>query len=627
MPRLACVTVPLFPLAAHLRSDPSLRETAVAVVDGAGNAARVVAATRFAREAGVAPGMSVPQARTLVPGLSFRGRSVDAERAAQEALLEAAGFFSPRVEDAGHGVVHLDVGGLERCLRTRRRSRTDGKSGNESSGEVEVAWGLQAAVRRAGLPARVGIAGTKLAASRAAALVGEPKIVAPGQEAAFLAPLPLELLLVGGGGEPPPASAERLLAPTVRTIAPAPPLSPRPHRLGLTGRARKTQASPRALKTLQDERREDEAAVAALGRWGLRTIGSLAALPAREVATRLGAAGRRLHALARGFDPTPLFPAPPPPLFTEAAELEWSVVTLEPLLAMASVAFERLTRRLSREGLGCLRLELTLRLDPDGHDVRSIALPGPTSCPRTLLDLVRLELDRRSPGAPVTGLTLTAHPDKPRRGQLTLFGPVEVSPERLAAALARLTALLGGGRNEKGGGAGGERELGEREPRHARGDHNGSGNGDADRGEGSEERVGAPRLLDGHRPERLALAPYAPASPQMLASAHLARRASLALRAFRPAVALEVEMEETDDGPRPAALAPGGPVGAAGGGGRGHGIRGPVRTAVGPWWLEETWWAGLPVFRVYWDVELVRGGLFRIFQDPAGPWFADGAYD
>jgi hypothetical protein len=49
--------------------------------------------------------------------------------------------------------------------------------------------------------------------------------------------------------------------------------------------------------------------------------------------------------------------------------------------------------------------------------------------------------------------------------------------------------------------------------------------------------------------------------------------------------------------------------------------------AVGPWRLEEAWWAGHPLFRMYWDVELAHGGLFRIFQDPEGPWFADGAYD
>ncbi|MCZ7650998.1 MAG: hypothetical protein M5U13_07500 [Thermoanaerobaculia bacterium] len=36
MPRLACLAVPLFPLAARLRSEPELRHEAVAVVEGQG---------------------------------------------------------------------------------------------------------------------------------------------------------------------------------------------------------------------------------------------------------------------------------------------------------------------------------------------------------------------------------------------------------------------------------------------------------------------------------------------------------------------------------------------------------------------------------------------------------------
>ncbi len=50
MPRLACVLVPLFPLAARLRSEPELAPQAVAILEGNGNAARVIAATRLARE-------------------------------------------------------------------------------------------------------------------------------------------------------------------------------------------------------------------------------------------------------------------------------------------------------------------------------------------------------------------------------------------------------------------------------------------------------------------------------------------------------------------------------------------------------------------------------------------------
>ena len=112
--RLACVCVPLFPLAARLRSEPELRGEAIAIFQGNGNAARAVAATRRARQAGISPGMSLPQARALVPRLTVRARDADCERAAQDTLLEIAESFSPRIENAGEGVVYLELDGLDR---------------------------------------------------------------------------------------------------------------------------------------------------------------------------------------------------------------------------------------------------------------------------------------------------------------------------------------------------------------------------------------------------------------------------------------------------------------------------------------------------------------------------------
>ena len=99
--RLACAFVPLFPLAARLRSEPALRDEAVALFEGNGNAARLLAATRLARRAGLAPGMTLSEARALLPNVLVRGRDRESERAAEEALLDTAGLFSPRVEATG----------------------------------------------------------------------------------------------------------------------------------------------------------------------------------------------------------------------------------------------------------------------------------------------------------------------------------------------------------------------------------------------------------------------------------------------------------------------------------------------------------------------------------------------
>lgn len=621
-PRLACIVVPLFPLAARLRGEPELAREALVVVEGNGSAARVVAASRLARRAGVRPGLTLTQARALIPKLVARARDAECERAAQEALLEAADRFSPRVEDAGEGVAYLDVDGIERHFA------------GEPNPELSLGRGLLAAAEAAGLPAKAGIASSKLAAQVAAGLPESPSIVEAGGEAAFLAPLPLARL-----------------SPLLQT--------------------------------------GDLAATFA--RWGIRTIGELASLPGSRLTSRLGSAGRDLHSTARGIDPRPLAPRQPPTVFHEGLDLEWPLVALEPFLFVARAGLERLVQRLEGGGLACTRLDLALRLEPEGHQLRSIDLPAPTRDVKTLLTLLRLDLEARPPGAPLAGFSLAAHPDRPREAQLAMYGPAALSPDKLAATLARIFAMLGPG------------------------------------------RIGSPRPLDGHLPERLALVEYAPPPPPTVARdpRRIAGRGLLAVRVLRPAVEIEVLVDglpaerpvetapeaipeaawpQQANGAPPAEASPPAsptavpaaaaaaavaaaptaaaipataagapqpsepPPGAAGGqpevrqradspelymsperpeiaelplpgepslltpleiapvthetaAGRPR-IAGRVKVAAGPWGMEDEWWMPNPTGRDYWDVELTTGGLYRIYRErTSGSWYADGIYD
>ncbi len=526
--RIACIVVPLFPLAARLRSEPGLAGAAVAVFEGNGNAARVVAATRPARRAGIQAGQTLPQARALLPDLLARGRDRESERAAQEALTEVADGFSPRVESADEGVVFFDAAGIP----MPPLPDAPHPDSLPASGEREKSLGraVIAAVEKAGLPARFGIAASKLAARVAAGLPESPTVVPEGEEAQFLAPLPLARL-----------------APVME---------------------------------LADT----------LERWGIRSIGELARLPEGEVASRLGELGRELHATARGVDPRPLEPRLPSFDLSEGMELEWPLVSLEPFLFVGNAALERLVRRLESQGLACRRLEVGLKLDPEGYDARAITLPAPTRDVKTLLTLTRLELEARPPGAPVVGFTFTAQPDRARRAQLALFGPAALSPDRLATTIARLVAMLGA------------------------------------------ERVGSPRTVDGHVP---AVADYSPPPPPLERRAPRTGRGLLAIRVLRP----PVEIEVTAGGRHPAlssachpersegspALRP---VSVKSTNGAEPEISGAVRVAAGPWNLEEGWWSAAPASRDYWDVELATGGLYRIYRDRASEkWFADGMYD
>lgn len=536
--RIACLLVPLFPLAARLRSEPELAQEALAVLAGNGHAARIVAATRLARRAGIRPGFTLSQARARLPKLIARPRDAECERAAQEALLDVAESFSPRVEDGEDGLAYLDAHGLERHY--------PGESPDE-----ELARALMlAAEKQAGLPIRVGIAGSKLAARVAAGQPHSPTLVPPGSECELLAPLPL------------------------------------------------SQLTPHA------------ATLATLSRWGIHSIGELADLPKDEVASRLGPAGQQLHAMARGLDPEPLAPRHPPPVFREGMELEWPLVNLEPFVFVARGALERISRRMQSHGLGCERLGISLQLEPDGHHERSIALPAPTRDVKTLSTLVRLDLEAHPPSAPVMAFTLIAYPDRPREAQLSLFGPAALSPDKLATTVARLFSMLG------------------------------------------EGRVGSPRAVDAHGPERFALEPYAPPPPPKERPEARSGQGLLTVRVLRPPLAIEVITRDLEHGAH-RAREPASPradevaepttehahprsterpislktlVDEASS--KKPRIDGRVQVASGPWGLEEDWWSSERLERDYWDVELAGGGLYRIYRDREnGEWFVDGVYD
>lgn len=397
--RLACLRVPLFALAARLRAEPELLGQPLVICEGSGSAARVHAASRPARQAAIKPGMTLAHARSMVADLVARGRDQVAEQAAHEALLEAASSVTPRYEDAGFGLSYLDLTGLDRIYA------------EHSNPELAIGRSAQGASRRLGLETRVGIASSKLAARVASRLNEDPTVIPEGEEASFLAPLPLGLL------DPQLNTAETLT------------------------------------------------------RWGLQSIGDFAALPAAEIACRLGEIGRALHQAARGIDPLPLLPSSPPATLAEGAELEWPASHLEPFLASLECALERLSERLTAIDRGCARLELEMQLEPEGHERRSLRLPAPGRSVKSLRALLATELEARPPGGPVLAFTLLVWPDRPRLGQLELFGPPSLPPDALATALVRLAAELG------------------------------------------VEAIGSPRVEDGHLPERWGEAEFAPPPP------------------------------------------------------------------------------------------------------------------
>ncbi len=107
----ASIHVPNFPVQAVVRAEPSLRNQAVALVDGTPPIWNVVAANEAALLAGIELGMSKSQAAQF-HAVEIRNRSRVQEKSAHAALLDLGASVSPRMEDTAPDTIILDISGL-----------------------------------------------------------------------------------------------------------------------------------------------------------------------------------------------------------------------------------------------------------------------------------------------------------------------------------------------------------------------------------------------------------------------------------------------------------------------------------------------------------------------------------
>jgi len=313
-----------------------------------------------------------------------------------------------------------------------------------------------------------------------------------------------------------------------------------------------------------------------LQQWGIKTVGELASLPGPEVTLRLGATGAHLHRLANGIDAEPFLPQPPADAIEEGTEVDYTIESLEPLSFLLRGLLDRVLQRLACRSLACAGLILRLSLSPRGFDVREIALPTPTREASILLQLVRLDLERRPPDTGVVGMTVLVRPARVRSTQLDLFCPNGPAPERLAATIARLSALVG------------------------------------------PEHVGSPRVVDSWKEEVMAIDPPMVEGPvprerppENRSTGHDEAQPTLGIRRFRPPRDIEVLIGPTG----PEAL-------------RGKETTARILVAAGPYRMNGEWWLGGGFCREYWDVHASDGALYRIHKDRvSSQWYLDGYYD
>lgn len=325
--------------------------------------------------------------------------------------------------------------------------------------------------------------------------------------------------------------------------------------------------------------------------WGIQTCAQFAALPEIAVVERFGQEGRRLQLLARGADPRPLLPKESPVTFEECKELDFPVDLLEPLLFVLNRLLEQLCARLRMHVLAASEIKVTLTLEgkesckkePVVH-VRTLRLPVPATESKFLLKLLQLDLQKHPPDAPVVAVNITATPARGRKRQLGLFLPLSPEPERLEITLARIENAVG------------------------------------------EGRVGAPALLDTHRPNAFEQKRFV-LREMSLNERRAGQETKTALRIYRPPLPATLHLQEE----KPVQLVC-------------EGLSRRILAFAGPWRTKGNWWSQSAWARDEWDVlmhslrakfrantdemQKEETSLYRIFRDlRSRQWFVEGIYD
>src|SRR6266404_5014987 len=318
--------------------------------------------------------------------------------------------------------------------------------------------------------------------------------------------------------------------------------------------------------------------IAILHKWGIRTLGRLAALDKEQLGARLGPEAVRMWERANGQSNRMLKLIRPPESFEESFEFEHEIETAEPLLFMLRRFLEQFAVRLSAIYLVAKELTLRITFSKSRQDEPAVAgkqvyervfkIPQPTNDVDLLFRMLQTHLENFRSEHPIVAVALSAEPIKPAREQFGLFETTLRNPHQLSETLARLTALLGA------------------------------------------DRVGTPVLKETHRPDAFRLEPFAwqVGAIDLNRPKTIKPMSRIALRRFRPAVAASVLL----DADMPAHV-------------RSPEIWGKILKQRGPYLISGNWWDEKSWARGEWDLQLEAGELVRCHESE-GTWEMDGIY-
>ncbi len=350
--------------------DPTLAGTVFAVGGRAEERGVLATASYAARKFGLHSAMPTAQALRLYPALRLLPPRHGTYGDYSHRVMALVSAEAPVFEQISIDEAFMDFTG-------------DPRPGGDIAAE------LQARIRsEVGLPSSFGVAANKLVA-KIATNVGKPNglvVVPPGEEAAFLAPLPMEMLWGVG-----PKTRQKLAA------------------------------------------------------LGMRTIGDLAAWPAADLARRFGEWGRALALRAKGQDERLVETEREAKSISQETTFAKDVrdgVTLRRTILEFS---ESVAASLRQEGLTARTVKIKVRWPPFETQTRQATLPRPTDLDAYVFQ-VAWELFQKvwKEGKPVRLIGVGVSGLAPAARQLELFGETaQPRAAKLAETIDKIRAKYG----------------------------------------------------------------------------------------------------------------------------------------------------------------------------------------
>ena len=370
--RILCARFPHLGLVAAWRRHPELRPEPVVVGGAPELRLPVIAASAAAQAAGVRPGQPLRQAQQLCPAAVFAPLDEEEVERLRARAIAALCSVAPAVE-VGDEEAFADLSGSHAA------------HASEAAWAAAAARALGAAIGEA--PA-AGMASSRFVARMAAQTSSPRRVrrVRDGEEAAFLAPLPLQLL---------PA---------------------------------------------------DPAVTARLAALGLDCVGAVASLPLGDLQRQFGPAAIGVHRLARGEDGRGVHAWTPPRTVAERLVLDGAVSDLEAVRFCARRVADALGGRLQDAALAAGALALVLEEEGGTSSGASRVLPAPAGNAAELWPALLGLLGEARPAAPITALRLEAGRLVAGAGrQVDMWREGDAGREAVARSTARLQDRFGGG--------------------------------------------------------------------------------------------------------------------------------------------------------------------------------------